>query len=61
MSYNATQLHLSNPNANAIALAVHVFSWIMQFIGHGVAEKRAPKLFDNLFQGLSDQWANGSR
>lgn len=34
-----------------IAAAVNVFSWIMQFIGHGVAEKRAPALLDNLVGG----------
>lgn len=28
--------------------AFHAFSWIMQFIGHGVAEGRAPALLDNL-------------
>ncbi|RUP45045.1 hypothetical protein BC936DRAFT_148680 [Jimgerdemannia flammicorona] len=52
MSYSATQFHLSNPHANEIAIALHVFSWIMQFIGHGVAEKRSPKLFDNLIQAI---------
>ncbi|KAJ7499213.1 hypothetical protein FB451DRAFT_1204648 [Mycena latifolia] len=27
---------------------LHAFSWIAQFLGHGVAEKRAPALLDNL-------------
>ncbi|KAF8165049.1 hypothetical protein B0H34DRAFT_220898 [Crassisporium funariophilum] len=30
------------------AVAVHAFSWIAQFAGHGLAEKRAPALLDNL-------------
>jgi len=30
------------------AVALHIFSWIAQFFGHGVAEKRAPALLDNL-------------
>jgi len=30
------------------ALYLHVGSWIMQFIGHGVGEGRAPALLDNL-------------
>ncbi|KAF4619744.1 hypothetical protein D9613_005385 [Agrocybe pediades] len=30
------------------AVAVHAICWIAQFIGHGVAEKRAPALLDNL-------------
>jgi 2-hydroxy fatty acid dioxygenase len=32
------------------AAAGHVSSWIAQFMGHGLAEGRAPALFDNLFQ-----------
>ncbi|KAG9026456.1 hypothetical protein FRB95_008828 [Tulasnella sp. JGI-2019a] len=35
-----------------IAVYLHVFSWIMQFIGHGVAEKRAPALLDNILGAL---------
>lgn len=33
------------------AAILHAVSWIMQFIGHGVAEKRAPALLDNLLGG----------
>jgi len=36
-----------------IALYLHVFSWVMQFIGHGVAEGRAPALLDNIAGGVS--------
>lgn len=28
---------------------LHVFSWILQFIGHGAFEKRKPALLDNIF------------
>ncbi|OWZ20719.1 hypothetical protein PHMEG_0004834 [Phytophthora megakarya] len=35
-----------------IALGVHSFAWIMQFIGHGVFERRKPALFDSLDQAL---------
>ncbi|KAF4318369.1 hypothetical protein JM18_005139 [Phytophthora kernoviae] len=35
-----------------IALGVHCFAWIMQFIGHGVFERRKPALFDSLDQAL---------
>ncbi|KAF9344569.1 hypothetical protein BGX34_005519 [Mortierella sp. NVP85] len=52
LARNATQFQLSNPNANKIALAIHVAAWVAQFIGHGVYEKRAPKLMDNLLQAL---------
>jgi uncharacterized membrane protein YGL010W len=38
--------------ANYIALGVHIFSWVAQFIGHGVFEGRAPALLDNLVQAL---------
>ncbi|KAI9098337.1 DUF962-domain-containing protein [Phlyctochytrium arcticum] len=33
--------------------AMHVASWIMQFAGHGFAEKRAPALLDNLLQAFA--------
>lgn len=34
------------------ASALFVISWIAQFLGHGLAEKRAPALLDNLLQAL---------
>lgn len=37
---------------NSIAAAVHVVSWILQFIGHGKYEGRKPALLDNLVQAL---------
>lgn len=33
------------------AAILHVVSWIAQFLGHGLAEKRAPALLDNLLGG----------
>jgi uncharacterized membrane protein YGL010W len=33
-----------------VALAIHVTAWILQFIGHGVFEGRAPALLDSLDQ-----------
>jgi len=36
------------PDSIKIAGALHAFSWVMQFIGHGAAEGRAPALLDNL-------------
>ncbi|GAB5589378.1 hypothetical protein Unana1_04278 [Umbelopsis nana] len=50
MSYYATQFLHTNPEANNIALGLHIVSWILQSVGHGVAEKRSPKLVDNLVQ-----------
>jgi uncharacterized membrane protein YGL010W len=42
-----------NPGlTNKVALGVHIFSWIIQFVGHGVFERRAPALFDNLVQAI---------
>uniref|UniRef100_A0A1D1Y465 Putative endoplasmic reticulum membrane protein C16E8.02 n=1 Tax=Anthurium amnicola TaxID=1678845 RepID=A0A1D1Y465_9ARAE len=52
MAYNATNFAENYPNHNVLAVAVHVFSWIVQFIGHGFAEKRSPALKDNLIQAL---------
>ncbi|KAI9824232.1 MAG: hypothetical protein M1832_002039 [Thelocarpon impressellum] len=34
------------------AIGLHVFSWIAQFVGHGLFEGRAPALLDNLVQAL---------
>ncbi|KAL5336698.1 hypothetical protein BJX70DRAFT_400333 [Aspergillus crustosus] len=31
---------------------IHVVSWLLQFVGHGVFEGRAPALLDNLVQAL---------
>ena len=33
------------------AACLQAFSWVAQFIGHGVAEGRAPALVDNLIGG----------
>lgn len=38
--------------ANYWALAIHVASWIAQFVGHGIFEGRAPALLDNLIQAV---------
>ncbi|ODO07546.1 endoplasmic reticulum protein [Cryptococcus wingfieldii CBS 7118] len=40
------------PSAIPLALVVHAGAWVAQFIGHGVFERRAPALFDNLVQAL---------
>ena len=42
-----------NPNHMSIALPVHIICWIAQFLGHGLAEGRAPALLDNLIGGTS--------
>jgi len=36
------------PNAIVQASLLHAASWVAQFLGHGLAEKRAPALLDNL-------------
>ena len=43
--YNRTKV-------NTIAIAVHVVSWVAQFLGHGKYEGRKPALLDNLVQAL---------
>ncbi|ETW05117.1 hypothetical protein H310_04138 [Aphanomyces invadans] len=35
-----------------MALGIHVTAWIIQFIGHGVFEKRAPALLDSWDQAI---------
>lgn len=35
-----------------VGAAIQLVSWISQFVGHGIFEKRSPALVDNLFQAL---------
>ncbi len=35
-----------------IAIGIHIVSWLLQFVGHGAFEGRAPALLDNLFQAI---------
>jgi uncharacterized membrane protein YGL010W len=47
------QLRLGNPTmTNQWSIAINIVSWILQFIGHGMFEGRAPALVDNLFQAI---------
>jgi uncharacterized membrane protein YGL010W len=34
------------------AIATHIVCWLLQFVGHGAFEGRAPALLDNLFQAV---------
>jgi 2-hydroxy fatty acid dioxygenase len=54
------QMALSLLTANALPktrfniisiFVLHYFSWGVQFVGHGVFEKRAPALLDNILGG----------
>ncbi|PHH77937.1 hypothetical protein CDD80_7560 [Ophiocordyceps camponoti-rufipedis] len=49
----ANHLRVESPQTtfNA-ALAIHIVSWIAQFVGHGKFEGRAPALLDNLVQAV---------
>ncbi|KAF8076093.1 hypothetical protein FPV67DRAFT_1573106 [Lyophyllum atratum] len=40
--------YATGPGHITKAALLHVASWIAQFLGHGLAEKRAPALLDNL-------------
>jgi 2-hydroxy fatty acid dioxygenase len=40
-----------NPSHTPAIISIHVLCWIAQFVGHGLAEKRAPALLDNLLGG----------
>jgi uncharacterized membrane protein YGL010W len=42
-----------NPDHITQAAILHAVSWVAQFLGHGLAEKRAPALLDNLLGGMS--------
>ena len=49
---HATHFLATNPRATQIALLTQIVAWGAQFVGHGVYEKRAPKLLDNLLQAF---------
>lgn len=56
-AYFITKIYLGLSNEGKdefvkIAVGLHVVSWLAQFYGHGVHEKRAPALLDNLLQAL---------
>ncbi|KJE94412.1 DUF962 domain-containing protein [Capsaspora owczarzaki ATCC 30864] len=51
-AYSATYVSFNVDNVINLSIGLHVVCWIAQFIGHGVAEKRAPALFQSLFQSL---------
>lgn len=38
--------------ANYWFCGIHIASWLLQFVGHGIFEGRAPALLDNLVQAL---------
>eukprot|EP00755_Sulcionema_specki_P039501 Sspe_Gene.2913::Locus_967_Transcript_2_4_Confidence_0.333_Length_762::g.2913::m.2913 len=52
MALTAVDFTKSVPNAGLISLGLHIVLWILQFLGHGVFEKRAPALLDSLLQSL---------
>ncbi|KAI0478714.1 DUF962 domain-containing protein [Xylariaceae sp. FL0804] len=37
---------------NKVALITHILCWLLQFLGHGIFEGRAPALLDNLVQAI---------
>jgi uncharacterized membrane protein YGL010W len=46
-------LRLEDPaGTTKAAIAVHIVCWLLQFLGHGKFEGRAPALLDNLFQAI---------
>jgi uncharacterized membrane protein YGL010W len=51
-AYLGHLLEVHGSVVNHWAIAIHVVSWIAQFIGHGKFEGRAPALLDNLVQAL---------
>ncbi len=46
-------LRVTEPDSiNKVALTVHIVCWLLQFLGHGAFEGRAPALLDNLIQAI---------
>lgn len=47
------QMRIADPSTtNKAAIAINVVSWLLQFLGHGKFEGRAPALLDNLLQAI---------
>ncbi|KAI4326619.1 hypothetical protein MLD38_031912 [Melastoma candidum] len=44
--------HLGSSLASKVVLGAQVLCWTGQFLGHGIFEKRAPALLDNLVQAF---------
>lgn len=53
-AYSKGAGHMSN------AGIIHALSWVAQFLGHGLAEKRAPALVDNLLGGEPHDFSTNS-
>lgn len=49
---NYLRLHDPTGNTTKAAIALHIVCWLLQFLGHGKFEGRAPALLDNLFQAI---------
>lgn len=51
LSLLSATAHSYRPDGIRDAIIVQVVSWIAQFLGHGLAEGRAPALLDNIVGG----------
>ncbi|CAK7268392.1 hypothetical protein SEPCBS57363_003070 [Sporothrix epigloea] len=49
---NFALTHFDARTVTSYAAATHIACWILQFVGHGKFEGRAPALLDNLFQAI---------
>jgi 2-hydroxy fatty acid dioxygenase len=52
MSLLTAIAYSKNPDHVFNAALLHGFSWIAQFLAHGLAEKRAPAILDNILGGM---------
>ena len=52
MSLLTATAYSKSPDHIFNATVLHGASWVAQFLGHGLAEKRAPALVDNLLGGM---------
>lgn len=52
ISANAFVDHLGGTLAWKVALVLHGFAWLNQFLGHGVFQGQAPALLDNIAQAV---------
>lgn len=45
--------YAQHPDSLKVAAGVNIFAWLAQFYGHGIHERRAPAVLDNLLGGES--------
>ena len=49
----SAHIQATMPDCLQTCAVIHVLSWVIQFLGHGIWEKRAPALLDGIVQAFA--------